>query len=72
MWKSRREALHGGKRRWKILSLVAIFLVFALLVRLLIFSVSLDPVIPVIIIVALILLIPIAVFLLDLCYCDAM
>lgn len=72
VWQERKDVIHGGKRRWKILSLAVIFLIFVVLVKLLIISVSLDPVIPILIAAAIILLIPVAVFIIDLYYCDAM
>lgn len=66
--KEYKEAIHGNK--WKYAVLAFLLLVFIVLFELLILSVSVDPVIPVLILIAILLLIPVAVFAIDLYFCE--
>ncbi len=66
--KETKEAIHGN--RWKYAVLGFLFLVFVVLFQLLVLSASVDPVIPVLILIAIFLLVPVAIFVIDLYFCE--
>ena len=68
VWKERKKAIHGS--RWKYPVLALFLVVFLVLVNLLVLSATVDPVIPVLLIVVILLLIPVAIFVLDLYFCE--
>ena len=68
VWKGYKLAIHGT--RWKYAVLALLVAVFFILVKLLLVSAALDPVIPVLIIIAIFLLLPVAIFIIDLYFCE--
>ena len=67
VWREKKFVEHGS--RWKY-GVVALFvLVFVFLFWLLSATLSFDPVIPVLILILIVALIPVSVFVIDLCFC---
>ncbi|MBI4163535.1 MAG: hypothetical protein HY512_01615 [Candidatus Aenigmarchaeota archaeon] len=64
IWKPKKELLLGTK--WKFAVLILLVAMFALLIKLLVISLSFDPIVPIIIVLLLIILVPVTAFIVEL------
>ncbi len=63
VWREKKEIFHGNN--WKFVILILLVVMFIGLIELFIWSLSFDPIVPIIILILIILLIPVTAFIVD-------